>query len=207
MKYFASLGLAGSLLFNACSNPKQPASPAPDDSLSRAASGAARNAFFPVAEYLEAEILHVDSSLLALHKFTTRNGHTDSAFIQLAEFNQLALQFVPAELADSSFEKNFTETAFQDKATQSITFTYSTANKDMGLQRVDVTTIPGLRAQQVKSIYLEKNRTAGDSLIVQKLFWRAHRSFEIATLVQVKGAPAGEQQVKVVWDRDHEDEE
>ncbi|GGB07812.1 hypothetical protein GCM10011511_34190 [Puia dinghuensis] len=159
-----------------------------------------------MADYLEAEILHVDSSLLALHQYTTRNGHTDSAFIQVPEFNRLALQFVPRELADSSFQKYFTESSFADRATNSITFTYSTTNKDLGLQRVDVMTVAGPRAQQVKSIYLEKSRIAGDSVILQKLFWQAQRSCEIATLIRVKGASVSEEQVRVVWDSAREEE-
>ncbi|HEY4109910.1 hypothetical protein [Puia sp.] len=205
MKLLIALCLAGAFAFCACGNPKQPA-PASNDSLAQADSGANKNAFFPVAEYLEAEILHVDSSLMALKKFTIRDGHTDSVFILVPEFNQLALQFVPRELADGSFEKNFTETAFQDKATRSITFTYSPVNKNMNLQRVDVMTIAGLRAQQVRSVYLEKTRTSGDSVILQKLFWRAQHSCQITTMVRVKGKQAGEDQVRVVWDGGEEEE-
>jgi hypothetical protein len=203
MKYLVALCLAGAVLFGACGNHNHPASPSAADSLSDSSS--AKNAFFPVAEYLEAEILHVDSALLAIHQYTTRNGHTDSAFIQLPEFNALAIQFVPAELADNSFEKNFTEASFQDKATRSITFTYSAENKDTGLQRVDVLTVPDNRAQQVKSVYLEKSRTAGDSVILQKLFWKSQQSLEITTLIRVKGKETGEERVRVVWNVDPEE--
>jgi hypothetical protein len=204
MKYLIALCLGGATLFCACSNHKQPA-PSPSDSLATADSGVAKNAFFPVADYLEAEILHVDSSLLAMKKFTTRDGHTDSGFIQLPEFNQLAMQFVPKELADGSFEKNFTATSFEDKATRSITFTYSTASKNTELERVDVQTIAGVHAQQVRSVYLEKTRVAGDSVILQKMLWRAQHSFEIATLIRVKGKQTGEQ-VRVVWNDSEEEE-
>ena len=206
MKYFAVLCLAVTALLGACSNHNQSAKTSQADSSARADSSANKNAFFPVADYLEAEILHVDSALLALKKFTTRDGHTDSVFIQLPEFNTLALEFVPQELADGSFEKNFTENAFQDKATRTITFTYSAVNKDAGLQRVDVITVPGPRSQQVKSIYLEKTRRSGDSVILQKMFWKAQQSFEIATLVRVKGKQADEHQVSVIWDTDHEED-
>jgi hypothetical protein len=198
MKYFV-LCLAGAILLSACSNHSQPA-PSQSDSLARADSGTAKNAFFPVADFMEAEIRAVDSSLLALKKFTIRNGRTDSVFLQVPEFNQLAGQFVPQELADSSFEKNFTETAFQDKSTRSITFTYAPSNPNTELQRVDVLTVPGRQAQQVRSVYLEKVRKSGDSVILQKMFWRAQRNFEIATLIRVKGIQTGEEQIRVVWD-------
>jgi hypothetical protein len=197
MKHLFAFSMAGALLLAACSNPKKPAPSIQSDSLAQADSN--RNAYFPVAEYLEAEILQVDSSLLALKKFTSIQGRTDSVFIPVAEFNQLAMQFVPRELFDSIFEKNYTETSFQDKATRSITFTYAPADSNAELQRVDVLTVAGPRAQQVKSIYLEKTRRNGDSLILQKLLWSADQSFQIATIVQVKGKPAGEQQIRVVW--------
>jgi len=201
MKHLIALCLAGATLFGACSNHKQP-TPSQTDFLAHAdsAAGISQNSFFPVAEYLEAEILRTDSSLLALKKLTTRNGHTDSAFISIPEFNQLAIQFVPHELADSSFEKTYTETAFQDKTTRSITFTYAPMDAGAPLQRVDVLTVPGQQAQQVKSVYLEKTRTSGDSVILQKLYWKAQKSFTIATVIHVKGKPAGEEQVRVVWD-------
>ena len=207
MKYLALLCLAGPVLFIACSNPNREANSSRGDSLSRVKdSDSTNHAFFPVADYLEGEILHVDSSLLALHEFRTRNGHTDSAFIQVSEFNRLALEFVPKELADSSFEKYFTESSFEDRATNSITFTYSSTNKDLALQRVDVLTVAGPRAQQVKSVYLEKNQTAGDSATLKKLYWRSGQSFVIATLIRVKGAPASEEQVRVVWNNAPEEE-
>ena len=80
MKFFLSLAVASTLLTSACSNHKQPNTTA-TDSTTKADSSASKNAFFPVADYLEAEISQVDSSLLALKKFTTRNKHTDSTAI------------------------------------------------------------------------------------------------------------------------------
>lgn len=199
MKFLTAFCLAGAALLSACSNHQQPAG-SPGDSLAKADSGITKNAFFPVADFLEAEIRSVDSLPLAKKKFFVRDGHSDSVFLELQEFNQLALQFVPRELADGSFEKNFTETAFQDKATGSITFTYSPINPNTELQRVDVLTIPGVRAQQVKSVYLERLRKSGDSVILQKMYWRTQRNFSIATLIHVKGIQAGEAQIRVVWD-------
>jgi hypothetical protein len=175
MKYFVVLCLAGAFFSAACGNHQQPVNPSQQDSLQQTDSS--KNSFIPVAEFLETEILHVDSVPLALRKYTTVNGRTDSAFIEVPEFNRLALQFLPTGLHDGSFEKNFTETSFMDKSTRSIMFTYSTTIKDQPLRRVDVQTIAGNGSQKVKSIYLEKNRVSGDSLILEKLYWRAGKSF------------------------------
>ena len=206
MKFLTALCFAGALVFSACSSHQNPA-PSARDSVTRADSGVTKNAFFPVADFLEAEIRSVDSVPLAKKKFTSRNGHTDSVFLEIPDFNRLALQFIPQELADGRFEKNFTETSFQDETTRSITFTYSPTDPNMELQRVDVLTVPGARSMQVKSVYLEKLRKSGDSVILQKMFWRAQRNFTIATLIHVKGIQAGEEQVRVVWDDSPEEED
>lgn len=144
----------------------------------------------------------MDSTPVALKKWVIRNNRRDSSFISVPEFNALALQFLPPEIRDKGLEKNFTESSFMDKSTQRITFTYSPIDKDLPLQRVDVVTIPGRDAQKVESIYLEKNRKAGDSVIIQKLFWEAGKSFQIVTMARPGKGPMAEEQVKVVWGDD-----
>ena len=145
--------------------------------------------------------MRVDSFPIATMKYTIRNGRTDSGYIQLTEFNELALQFLLPEFKDGSFEKKYTENSFADRATQSVTFTYSPTDQDqpLPLQRVDVVTASGTQGNLVKSIYMEKTRAAGDSAILQKMYWQAGRSFQIISLIRVKGQPPVQQQVRVVW--------
>jgi hypothetical protein len=163
MKYLAVLCLAGVLLSGACVH-HQPAV-ASRDSLPGIDS-TPKNNFFPVADYLETEILDVDSTPVALVCYRTSNNRTDSAFISPPEFNTLALQFLPSEIRDGALERNFTESSFVDKTTGSMTFSYSPIDKNNALQRVDVQTAQGSRAQEVKNIYMEIRRKTGDSLIV-----------------------------------------
>jgi hypothetical protein len=132
-------------------------------------------------------------------KYTIRNGRTDSGYIQLTEFNELARQFLLPEFQNGSFEKNYTENSFADGAAQSVTFTYSTTDQSLPLQRVDVVTASGTQGNLVKSIYMERTRVAGDSVIFQKMYWEAGRNFQIISLIRVKGQPPVQQQVRVVW--------
>src|ERR1700743_3802373 len=112
MKYLAVSFLTGVLL-SACVHPGQPAHNS-QDSLPGSDSGAAKNTFFPVAEFLETEILAVDSMPLALKQFTVHKDKTDSVFLTVPQFNALALQFIPPEMRDDGLEKNFTESSFVD---------------------------------------------------------------------------------------------
>lgn len=199
MKYLVFILLAGAAAsFAACGHSNPPDATAGKDSVS--------NPYFPVAEYLESEILFVDSTPTALWKYVTHKGRTDSSFIGVPEFNSLAIQFLPPAIRDSGWERRFIETSFADKTTKSITFTYSPRDKTEGVQRVDVLTTPGARAQEVRSIYVEESREAGDSLILRKMLWRSKTGFQIVTLTRVKGQEPDEQQVKVVWGSQEEDE-
>ena len=53
---------------------------------------------------------------------------------------------------------------------------------------------------------MEIHRTAGDSLVLQKMLWTSKRNFQIVALTQLKGGGHQERQVKVVWDKGEEDE-
>lgn len=199
MKKFALACISGGwLLCSACAHHPQP-SPSPStDTLSR--SDTAGNAFFPVADVLESEIRQIDTTPIAIRKFITGNGHTDSGYINPAEFHALAMQFVVPEFQNGQFGKNFAETSFIDNATQAATFTYSTTNSDLPLQRVDVVAIPHGAEHQVKSVYIERNRISGDSSIQDKMFWQAGRQFQVVSLISVKGAVPIQRKLTVSWD-------
>ena len=149
----------------------------------------------------------MDSFPEALRKFTTRDGRTDTAYIQVPEFNTLAMQFLVPAFRDGSFQTKYTESSFMDRSTETITFTYSTTDKDLPLQRVDVVTISDNGVNKVSSVYLENSRVAGDSTIFQKLYWQARHQLQIVSLITVKGQPPVQQLVKVVWDPEEGNEQ
>jgi hypothetical protein len=197
MKNFSAFFLAGSLLLGtACGNHTSPAPPAQKED-------STGTSFLPVADYLRAEISYVDSTPLAIRKYTTRDNQKDSSFIQQEEFNRLSKEFLTPELAADSFFQNFSENSFLDKTTGYLSFTYSTRNKALPLQRVDVLAAPGVDMDKVKSIYLEKVFPAGDTIVVKKMFWQTGRSFLILTSLRLPGKAPLDSQLKVVWDTDN----
>lgn len=193
MKNFSVFFLAGGLLLaTACGSHTSSPSIQKEDSTTAA--------FFPVADYLRGEISYVDSTPLAIRKYTTLNNRADSSFIQADEFNRLSREFLMPELTTDSFSANFSENAFTDKTTGYLTFIYSARNKSQPLQRVDVLAAPGTSAQKVRSIYLEKVIPAGDTIVMKKMFWEAGRSFLILTSRQLPGKAPLMDQLKVIWD-------
>ena len=205
MKNFVPAIIAGiCLCCCACAHRSGQSASHPQDSIPHQDSS--KDAFFPVADYLEAEIQRIDSFPEALRKFTTRDGRKDSAYIQLPEFNALALQFLVPAFKDGSFEKQYTESSIMDRSTETVTLTYSPTDKDLPLQRVDVVTVAENGVNRVRSVYLENRKVAGDSVIFQKLYWQTRHQFQIVSLISVKGQPAVGQQVKVVWDPEEDNE-
>jgi hypothetical protein len=137
---------------------------------------------------------------LAIKAYHIQGGGTDSAFIQAPAFNQLAKEFLPPELDSPAFEKNFSEVSFYDQTTNSLTFTYTARANATGLKRVDVIAAQRPGFDKVKSIYMEKTVNDKDTLITKKMYWRPRKSFLVLTIIQTKGLPKENRQLKVVWD-------
>lgn len=169
-------------------------------SASSGKQGDSGQVYFPVAEYLRAEIAYVDSTPLAIVVYHTEGARKDSAFIQQTVFDRLAQEFILPDLAQDKLQKDYAESSFQDATTGYLTFTYSPKAGEPPIRRIDVTTEPGTSANRVKSIYLERVGKSGDTLTMKKMFWEARSSFLIVTTLQPAGKPPVIRQLKVVWD-------
>ena len=159
-----------------------------------------KKTFFPVGDYIKSEISYVDSLPVAIMKYTRQGNQTDSAYIKPEEFHRLAQEFLPAELTTPVFEKEFSEVSFFDETTRSLTFTYSTKNNTLELQRADVLATPDQGYDKVKSIYLEKVIRKNDTLVVEKMYWKMRKNFQVVSSMRVLDQPAVIKQLKVVWD-------
>ncbi len=190
------------MFLGACRNHPQPA----DVSDNTPKTDTASDKFFPIAEFLQAEVSYVDSTPLAILKCETVNKRTDSSFLTPNEFHRLAAGILTPELFADSLEKNFTETSFADKTTGYLTFIYSPKNKEQALQQINVLVSPGHDgANRVKSIYLTRVERVSDTVVVKKMFWLAGHSFQVITSRQPAGKAAGIRQVQVVWNNGEAD--
>jgi hypothetical protein len=167
---------------------------------SRNSRDSTQQAFFPVGEFLMSEIGYVDSTPLAIRKYTIQSDRRDSAFIQPADFNGLAREFILPELDPDSMKINYLENSFQDETTGYLTLNYTPRNKEASLQRVDVIITPGKTHNKVRSIYMEKLSRKSDTLEIKKMYWQAQQSFQVITTLQLPEKAPIVRQLKVVWD-------
>src|SRR5690606_18539917 len=146
------------------------------------------------------EITYVDSLPVGIRRYRSSSLIQDTVWIERDEFHKLAAEFLPPEMEEGSFEEQFEETSFFDKGTETSTFFYSTENDSLNLRRVDVVTASGEVYDEVKSIYLQKVYSHGDSTIIKKLYWKPKRSFQIITQSSAGSQEPETELVKVVWD-------
>ncbi len=104
------------------------------------------------------------------------------------------------DINDPSIKSFYEETSFADQSIPSVTFTYSTHNRNLPLQRMDIIINPDpILNDQVKSVYLEIITTSMDTSIVKKLYWKTNKYFQIISSKQAVGSPALFNKVKVAW--------
>jgi hypothetical protein len=160
----------------------------------------AKKNYLPVADYLKGEIAAVDSFPLRIMRYHVVNGKTDSGIITTSVFDQIAREFLLADLDSSHFEKDFEENSFVDRSTNLVSFTYATKDTGYGLKRVDVLLSPGAGSDKLNTIYMESISGNRDSSVISKMSWKAGRNFRILQIHQPKDGRETSNQTIVVWD-------
>ena len=156
--------------------------------------------FFPVQDYLMNEIKTVDSLPVGIMKKVIINNRTDSAFIERAEFKLLANEFVGPDLEKTVLGKNYTENSFMDETTGYLSFTYEARNQEAPIRRIDVLAKPGATSARVNSIYMEKAYLLQDTVVNERLYWKANTSFRIIKEKKYKNKVPVVEQLLVIWD-------
>lgn len=186
------------LLLAACNNNNAPKTEANQGTAIDTANPNAD--FFPVADYIKSQVHLVDSMQLPIMKTTIVGKDSVPASIKQEEFSKIAAEFYTPDINDAGIKKDYKETAFADQSIPSVTFTYTTKNSSLEIQRLDVLVKPDpVQSDKVRTIYIEKFFEKGDTSISQKLFWRADKNCQIITSAQPKSGAEVTRIVKVSW--------
>ncbi len=194
MKYLQFLILIS--IFTACHN-----TPGKNDGEKTTADTSNANTlFFPVADYIKSQVRLVDSLQLPIVK-TIINGK-DSVFSSMTpeEYKNMAAQFWTPSINDDKLKNQYHETSFADQSLGSATFTYTTNNPELEIQRIDVIIDPDpVQADKVRSIYIEKIYKKNDTAFLKKLYWRVNKNFQVITNARIKNATPIITIEKVSW--------
>jgi hypothetical protein len=153
--------------------------------------------FFQLAEFINSQIKEINGTPYFIYKLTSEGDEKDSIGLTNAETTELAKQFTVPDLNDGAIKKFYTESVFFDETTKNFSINYSTANKELVLQNVDV--LLKEDGKTVKRIFLRKFHNYKDSSAIEQLSWKPNESFQINRLVQLPSNQEVSRQTQVVW--------
>ncbi len=158
--------------------------------------------YFPVVAYINTELNRMDSLQLPLVRYESASGKTDTLPVTTAEARALAAPFLEQDITDPALRDRYQESSFADQSIPSINFTYLTADSSLPLKRVDVVLKPDPeKTDKVLSLYMDRLFQQGDTVVNEKLFWKADNYYQVIRSRQVPGdSVIRVSQTKVLWD-------
>lgn len=135
---------------------------------------------------------------LAVIKYTTIGGVTDTAIIEKSNFKGIARSFILPDIGSPKFKDQYKEESFIDATLGTITLTYTATNDTVEIRKTDV--LLKQDDTKVKTVYVEKKITGADSSVIKKMLWTTNRYCQITTLLQKIEAPEKIIIEKYVWD-------
>lgn len=153
--------------------------------------------FYPIQQYFNNELKGIDSSYAITVVHTSEQGKKDTANISITSLQLMAQPFLQANINDVTVKKYYTESSFYDETTNSYTFSYTTSNKELPVQRVDV--LLDTLSQQVKRVFIATYTTSDSETIIRQSGWKTGNSFFINAVKQPKAGQEQTEQLAVEW--------
>lgn len=155
--------------------------------------------FFHVNQFIQSQIKEVNSTPFFIYKIDITNNKKDSVAINTAVFNEISQQFLKPDINDEKIKPYYKESIFEDQTTKSFTISYTTSNKELEVQNVEI--LLNEDGQTVKRIFLRKFYNYPDSSAIEQLSWKPGESFQVNRSVQTQGKPETVRQTVVVWNK------
>lgn len=182
----------------ACNN--QSATSTNNDPLAVKTDSLNNEPFYPITQYIQGQIAYVDSTPLAIEKITFINGkRVDSVIIDRNAFKLLAQEFLKPDLNDKNIKPFYTENSYHDLTINSVTFNYTTTDRNQELQQADILLNP--ENNRVKNVIFRKSRTVGDTSYNINGLWKANMNFQLNYTIQPANEKAYTKQIKIIWDK------
>lgn len=132
--------------------------------------------FFPIEGNIKAELNALDSMPVAVNRYSTRDGRTDTSVISKEDFRAIAATLYTPDIASPELKKYFKEAVFYDKTTEALTMSYTTASEKPEIRKIEVNMNPA--TDKVRSIYVEKQ----DAAALRKMIWTSGRNLQVITV-------------------------
>ena len=157
--------------------------------------------FFQTAVIFQRDLHELDSTPFFIYKKTTINGRADSAAITLADLKLLAQPFLKVDITSADLKPQYKQSVFEDQTTGGFNVNYSTLNKKLEIQSIDVLLKEDGKA--VSNILIGKYYDYGDSSAIERMIWKPGERFQILRSVRKNDNSENNYQTLVVWNDKH----
>ncbi len=158
--------------------------------------------FYQIEQFISSQVADVNKTPYYIYQKSEINGKEDSTQINTRQFGQLAQHFINPNISEEPLKKEYIETVFFDQNTKTYTLNYSTKNKELEVQNIDV--LLKEDATTLKRIFIRKFfNYNSDSSAIEQLSWRPNEQFTISRVVQIPGQKEKTYQSTIVWNENN----
>lgn len=154
--------------------------------------------FYPINVFIKEDMDSVIAGNYVIVKTETINKQKkDSGIISIETFKNLAAIFLQNDITEPGIKKWYKENIFRHLNTNSIVFNYSTPNKELPIQGIDV----NVNEEDNKlnrvdmRVFLFKN----DSSIKENYTWVQGKKFYVAQYAEGKDGKGNSSAIEVAW--------
>lgn len=160
------------------------------------------NQFFPVVSFLKGQAKHIDTSLYRIVKIETIDSSSTTSYIKREDFKDYAKDFLEMpDISSGKWKGDYEETKMFDEVINNVILTYTTKEEDNEVRREDVLLEPTNTSgnSDVKTVIVNKIKSAGDSTVEKNMIWYVNKRFTIITKVQKNNQPEKIKKLEVIW--------
>ncbi len=136
--------------------------------------------YFPFKSFLTNELNELDSLPIAIFKYQTRNGKTDTSIIEKKQFREIAISLFELDLQEKKTIQAYKELVLEDTDIENITIHYTTENQSYPIKQLQLNIKTGTTI--VKNFYAERLDISDDIKIVRKILWSTKKSVSITSI-------------------------
>ena len=136
--------------------------------------------YFPFKSFLTNELNEIDSLPIAIFKYETRNGKTDTSIIEKNQFREISTSLIELNLQEKKTIEAYNELVIEDTDIENIAIHYTTENQDYPIKQLQLNIKTGTSI--LKNFYVERLDYINDILIVRKILWRSKKDVSITSI-------------------------
>lgn len=134
--------------------------------------------YYPIDAWIDSELIEIDSLPVAITRYRTEDGHTDTTIYNKKDFRELANGLLKISLNEEHAKEQYEEMVLDEGDNTNISIIYTAADRsDLPLKKIQVNIKPGKTAP--KSIYAERVDQLNDTRILRKIIWTSGKSLSV----------------------------